>query len=60
MVNQPPSLNQIIGDYAGFIDCLTAKLQNAGIDNLNQFEMDHICYRVETNEEYKDVYDKLL
>jgi predicted metalloenzyme YecM len=34
-----------------FLDSLFENLENDGIE-VDQFEMDHICYRVETNEDF--------
>merc|ERR1712150_290819 len=53
-------LIHILGDYHRFISGITSKLLDAGLDVLSQgYEMDHICYRCETTEEYKQVCQKL-
>ena len=44
-------IGAIIGDYQAFIDDVVSQLSAAGLD-ITAFEMDHICYRCETLEEY--------
>eukprot|EP00961_Rhodomonas_salina_P058450 785333-Rhodomonas_salina.3 len=46
----PCSLENILGNYHAFIDALLAGLKDK-LD-VSSFQMDHICYRCETTEEY--------
>lgn len=47
------TLAMIIGDHKRFIDVLLSKVQP--VIDVSKFEMDHICYRCESEEEYKRV-----
>jgi uncharacterized protein len=49
-------MKKIIGDYESFIGGIGDGLAAAGIDRSELAMMDHICYRVET----QDRYDELL
>jgi predicted metalloenzyme YecM len=48
-------MKDIIGDYEPFIENISAGLAAAGIDRQELALMDHICYRVETHERYKEL-----
>lgn len=52
-------VHQFLGDHSTFLDHLFKSLERDHIDVRN-YEMDHICYRVETSESYKDISNKLL
>eukprot|EP00239_Pterosperma_sp_CCMP1384_P001642 CAMPEP_0197844766 /NCGR_PEP_ID=MMETSP1438-20131217/1742_1 /TAXON_ID=1461541 /ORGANISM="Pterosperma sp., Strain CCMP1384" /LENGTH=362 /DNA_ID=CAMNT_0043455729 /DNA_START=67 /DNA_END=1155 /DNA_ORIENTATION=+ len=55
------SLEQIIGDYQGFIEEVHRRLQCKGIDALKRsYEMDHICFRCETVDQYQQVVSALV
>lgn len=50
------TLVHILGDYRKFIDVCLANLLAAGIDAAAcGYEMDHLCYRCETENEYQEV-----
>jgi predicted metalloenzyme YecM len=45
-------LKEIIGDYSTFLDDILTRVQNEGFD-LNDFvQIDHICYRTTSGENY--------
>jgi predicted metalloenzyme YecM len=46
------SLNEIIGDPIVFLNDLFSKLDDIGLE-VDKYELDHICYRVESLEQYK-------
>lgn len=48
----------LLGDIDGFLDKVLTALADDGID-VSDSEMDHICYRVETQERYEAVKDEL-
>lgn len=50
-------LGAILGDFRGFMDTLLARL--APLVDVSQYEMDHICYRCESREEYDDTCNAL-
>lgn len=52
-------MNDIIGDYEAFVDNVNRGLAECGIDRSELAMMDHICYRVETNERYDEMKQKL-
>lgn len=49
---------EILGDVEGFLSEIFSSLASRGID-VSRFELDHICYRVETLEEYAEMNGKL-
>lgn len=53
----PPTLETILGDYPRFIDTLLGHL--APVLDVSKYEMDHICYRSETVDEYNMVCQAL-
>lgn len=46
-------MREIIGDYEEFIRNISDGLTNLGIDRSEIAMMDHLCYRVETQDRYK-------
>ncbi len=50
---------EILGDYKTFIADTSKGLEKAGIDRSELAMMDHICYRVETMERYKEMFKSL-
>ena len=55
-IRQARRLEAIIGDFRGFIDALHGHLLSVGIDAPRLgYEMDHICYRVDTKARYHQV-----
>jgi predicted metalloenzyme YecM len=46
------SLSEIIGDPIVFLNDLFAKLDDIGLE-VDKYELDHICYRVESLDQYK-------
>lgn len=50
---------EILGDYKTFITDTSKGLEQAGIDRSELAMMDHICYRVETIERYKEMFKSL-
>ena len=55
-IRQARRLEAIIGDFRGFIDALHGHLLSVGIDAPRLgYEMDHICYRVDTKAGYHQV-----
>ncbi len=51
-------LTKIIGDYPLFISALLSSLDKAGI-RYDGYQIDHLCYRTETNEGYEMMKDIL-
>lgn len=52
-------LRDVIGDYDGFVGDINRGLEIAGIDRSELGMCDHICYRVETNQRYRELAQKL-
>jgi predicted metalloenzyme YecM len=52
-------MKDIIGDYKAFVDNVNQGLEKCGIDRSEFAMMDHICYRVETNERYDEMMQTL-
>ncbi|MDO8335894.1 MAG: VOC family protein [Candidatus Saccharibacteria bacterium] len=50
---------EILGDYEAFIAKTSKGLEDSGIQRSELAMMDHICYRVETMDRYKDVFRSL-
>lgn len=50
---------EIIGDYEKFITNVTEGLEQLGIARDEISMMDHVCYRVETKEQYRQMFEKL-
>lgn len=48
-------VKEVIGDYEEFIAHVDTGLKKAGIARSEISMMDHICYRVETNERYRQM-----
>ena len=58
--HQPPRLEDIIGDYRRFISHVHARLLRCGLDAISRgYEMDHICFRTASKEEYDAVLSAL-
>jgi uncharacterized protein len=45
-------MNELIGDYVSFVNSVDAGLRRNGVRREELSMLDHICYRVETNERY--------
>ncbi|MEO5949847.1 MAG: VOC family protein [Candidatus Saccharimonadales bacterium] len=52
-------MKEIIGKYETFIARIDSGLAASGIDRKELAMMDHICYRVETQNRYNEMLDKL-
>lgn len=52
-------MKQIIGEFEAFVENVNDGLTRCGIDRSELAMMDHICYRVETNERYDEMKQKL-
>jgi predicted metalloenzyme YecM len=46
-------LQKVIGDYEGFVKNLLGQVKAAGFDLTDFSQMDHLCYRVETENDYQ-------
>lgn len=53
-------LSHIIGDYEAFLKQLLQEVEAAGFDFSDFVQMDHICYRVPTVEQYHAKKKELL
>jgi predicted metalloenzyme YecM len=53
-------LQNIIGDYEAFLEQILQEVKDAGFDFSDFAQMDHICYRVPTFEEYQTKKKELL
>lgn len=51
--------NALLGDYEAFIEAITDGLARCGILRSELAMMDHICYRVETGERYREMLEEL-
>ncbi len=51
-------IKDLLGDIEGFVDKVFDILDKEGID-VSESYLDHICYRVETQEEYKEFQTEL-
>jgi predicted metalloenzyme YecM len=49
---------ELIGDWRGFLEKLIEKCQQAGLD-IQDREIDHVCYRTESLKEYVAMRDQL-
>jgi len=59
--HEPPALDDVIGSVAAFIDACHEELVSHGFDAVARgCEMDHICFRTETRQEYQDVLSALV
>ncbi|KAK3286892.1 hypothetical protein CYMTET_5576 [Cymbomonas tetramitiformis] len=59
--HEPILLEQVLGDVKGFIETVHNRLVAAGFDAAEEgLEMDHICYRCESVQEYQDVLAALV
>lgn len=52
-------MKAVIGDYESFVENINEGLKRCCIDRNELAMMDHICYRVETNERYDEMKQKL-
>jgi uncharacterized protein len=50
---------RIIGDYHAFLDTIFERINTTGID-VSNYQMDHLCYRVENNILYEEKKNELL
>lgn len=48
-------MKNIIGDYKAFVDKVNTGLERAGIDRFEIAMIDHLCYRVENEERYRQL-----
>ena len=53
------SINKILKDPTPFLDQVFSDIKETPI-NVDDFELDHICYRVETLERYNDLKNLML
>lgn len=53
------TLNEVIGDYVAFVEGVSDGLARCGVQRSELAMMDHICYRVETDEQYERMHGKL-
>lgn len=53
------NLVNIIGNYKSFLSKLLSQFNKLNIDQNDIIELDHIAYRVETQDRYKEVKQKL-
>jgi len=49
-----PAIHQLLGNPTPFLDHIFAYLSEKGIA-VDRYELDHICYRVETEEKYQQL-----
>lgn len=52
-------MRDILGDYEPFIQAIAGGLDELGIKREEVAHMDHICYRVETNERYEQLKQEI-
>jgi len=52
-------MKNVLGDYEAFVNNVNRGLEACGIDRSELAMMDHICYRVETNERYVEMMREL-
>ncbi len=52
-------MKTLLGDYEKKVTEIDTTLREAGIDISELSAMDHLCYRVETLEEYEEMLEKL-
>ena len=52
-------VSNLIGDYHQFLDRIFAALEKVKID-VSHYKLDHICFRVENNDEYYEKKNELL
>ncbi len=52
-------MKELIGDYEAFIIEISAGLERLGVERDEVSMMDHICYRVETTERYREMMEHL-
>jgi len=54
----PARVREIIGDYVGFIQHVDEGLESLGIERDEVSMIDHICYRVESEERYSEMLQR--
>jgi predicted metalloenzyme YecM len=54
----PARVREIIGDYVGFLQYVDDGLEQLGIERDEISMIDHICYRVESEERYKEMRER--
>jgi predicted metalloenzyme YecM len=47
---------ELLGDYTKFVENINDGLSSAGIDSAEIAMIDHLCYRVETLQRYREVF----
>jgi hypothetical protein len=52
-------MKDILGDHRAFIENTDAGLASVGIQRQELIQMDHICYRVETDDRYYELKDRI-
>jgi predicted metalloenzyme YecM len=53
------NLKDIIGDYDKFLEDIFFMINDIDLD-VEKYELDHVCYRVESNTQYKEKKDELI
>lgn len=51
-------MHEFLGDVHGFLTEIFSKLEASGID-VSRYELDHLCYRVETQDQYLEMKHQL-
>lgn len=54
------NLQQIIGDYQSFLDDIIGRIKNEGFNMADFSQMDHMCYRTTSEQNYQDKKSKLM
>jgi predicted metalloenzyme YecM len=49
------TVDELIGDYSAFLKTLSQGLDKLGVDRGEIAMMDHVCYRVESEERYQEL-----
>lgn len=52
-------METLIGNYKSFISNINQGLEKSGIDRSELAMIDHLCYRVETEERYQDLFNQI-
>jgi uncharacterized protein len=51
-------MNELLGNYHEFVERINQGLKGSGIDRSELAMMDHICYRVDTMERYRQLFQE--
>lgn len=57
-ISQTSKIEQVIGDYRGFIETIIQHTLRVGID-IHEFQIDHIAYRTDSLEMYEQIKGQL-